>query len=168
MILYLTMIDDPEDKSKFEKIYYKYRKLIKYVANRMVMNESFVEDICSIVLIRIAENIHIINDANETKTKNLICILVRNATLDFIRSERHQNVHVPAELYSMSTSDDVVFDTVIERELFERIKNLPNVYRDVLNLRYYYGMSDKEIAKLLNITESTVRKRMQRVRDLLE
>ena len=39
---------------------------------------------------------------------------------------------------------------------------------NLLELRKNKNLTQQDMAKLLNITESTVRKRMQRVRDLLE
>ncbi|MBM6722656.1 hypothetical protein [Pseudoflavonifractor phocaeensis] len=44
MIVYLQMIDTPEDRSKFEQIYLEYRGLMFHVANEILHNEQDAED----------------------------------------------------------------------------------------------------------------------------
>ena len=44
MIIYLQMIDTPEDRSKFEQIYLEYRGLMFHVANEILHNEQDAED----------------------------------------------------------------------------------------------------------------------------
>ena len=46
--------------------------------------------------------------------------------------------------------------------------NLPNRYRKVLILYYYEGYKCNEIGNILRITESAVKKRLERGRKLLK
>lgn len=52
--------------------------------------------------------------------------------------------------------------------LSDAIKALPHKYRIVIHLYYYEGYSQKEIAKIINLTESAVATRLQRGRSLLK
>lgn len=52
--------------------------------------------------------------------------------------------------------------------LIEVINSLPPKYRIVIHLYYYEGYSQKEIAKIINLTESAVATRLQRGRKLLK
>ena len=49
-----------------------------------------------------------------------------------------------------------------------KIMLLPDIHRDILNLKIYYEYPDKEIADLLGISHQAVRKRLQRARMALE
>lgn len=51
--------------------------------------------------------------------------------------------------------------------LFEAINTLPEKYRIVIHLYYYEGYSQKEIARIIKLTESAVATRLQRGRSLL-
>ena len=53
-------------------------------------------------------------------------------------------------------------------EIEYAIEKLPSNYKIVIFLKYYNQMNSKEIASILNITEATVRKRLDRARRLLK
>lgn len=52
--------------------------------------------------------------------------------------------------------------------LYEAVGELPPKYRIVIHLFYYEGYSQKEIARIINLTESAVATRLQRGRSLLK
>lgn len=52
--------------------------------------------------------------------------------------------------------------------LTEIVNSLPDKYRTVIHLFYYEGYSHKEIAKILDITETAVATRLMRGRNLLK
>lgn len=52
--------------------------------------------------------------------------------------------------------------------VWEAVGSLPEKYRIVIHLFYYEGYSQKEISKILKITESAVSTRLQRGRNLLK
>jgi RNA polymerase sigma-70 factor (ECF subfamily) len=54
------------------------------------------------------------------------------------------------------------------QELFSEIMRLPPKYRVVVHLYYYEGYSVKEIAKIVNISESNVQIRLMRARNKLK
>lgn len=53
-------------------------------------------------------------------------------------------------------------------ELFELIMSLPSKYKVVMVLYYVEGYKAKEIAEIIDINEDTVRKRLQKGRELLK
>ena len=55
-----------------------------------------------------------------------------------------------------------------EKELVMSILKLPVIYREVLQYKYAVGVDNKQIADMLGITESTVRKRLERAKKMLK
>lgn len=55
-----------------------------------------------------------------------------------------------------------------DHETFELIMNLPAKYKIVMILYYVEGYKSKEIAEIIHISEDTVRKRLQKGRELLK
>lgn len=51
--------------------------------------------------------------------------------------------------------------------LWECVQNLPELYRGVVHLFYYEQYSIRDIGKILELTESTVKTRLSRARDML-
>ena len=71
---------------------------------------------------------------------------------------------VPLEDYIES----LVFKTPEEKNLFKEVMKLPEKYRRVIHLFYYEDYSVKEIAQILNLTESNIKVRLNRGRKLLK
>ena len=57
MMIYLQMIETPEEKSKFEQLYLEYRGLMFHVAYDILHNEHDAEDAVHQAFVKIAENI---------------------------------------------------------------------------------------------------------------
>ena len=71
---------------------------------------------------------------------------------------------VPLEDYIES----LVFKTPEEKNLFKEVMKLHEKYRIVIHLFYYEDYSVKEIAQILNLTESNIKVRLNRGRKLLK
>ena len=57
MIVYLSVLDSQEKKSKFEQIYLTYRKQMYYTAFQILQHDEDAEDAVHHAFIKIAENI---------------------------------------------------------------------------------------------------------------
>ena len=53
-------------------------------------------------------------------------------------------------------------------EIYEHLKQLPGKYRSVLVLHYLEGYNVREIAGMLRLTQSAIKMRLSRGRDLLK
>ena len=83
----------------------------------------------------------------------------KNISRSFFR--RHT---VPLEAY-METLE---FDSGESREIFREVMALPEKYRLVIHLYYYEDYSVAEIGEILGLTESNVKVRLSRGRQLLK
>ena len=168
---YLSLIDDEEDRAKFERIYEKYKAPMKRYAAKVINDEHFAEDIVQEAFIRVAMHIDGVEENNSHKTDAFIVIIVRNVCRDFLKKEKRQNVTyvedpdtqiLPKIKKAWFSFEELDFD-----ELVKTIKGFPKIYRDVLIFKFYQGFTDKEIADFLDISMPTVRKRIERARDML-
>lgn len=64
--------------------------------------------------------------------------------------------------------DQPVFDRPEEEALYQVVMSLPEQYRTVLDLFYYEELSTKEIAQLLDMSQSAVTTRLARARAYLK
>jgi len=62
---------------------------------------------------------------------------------------------------------DILINEENRKRLSELISELEVIYQDVLYLRYQMWMTHAEIAKLLSISENTVKIRLYRARKIL-
>lgn len=161
MFIYLAVIETPDDKSKFEKVYLQYRGLMYTVAYRILGNPSDAEDAVHNAFLKIAENIDKISDPGCAKTKNYVVIIAENKAIDlYRRNTRHNAIPI----------DEIPGAPVEPQDshgLAECILKLPPRYRQVILLKYYHGFSCREIARQLGITLSNAQKLDQRAKEKL-
>lgn len=165
--LYLSMVSTPEDREKVEKIYYEYRKFMKYVALGILASEDMAEDAVAEALLRVVENIDKVKTAVCDDTKAFVYIIVRNCALNIYNKNKNSACEYVDGFDNYSVYNTDMFDKVYLSELLRAVKNLPAIYRDALQLRVYYDMSFKEIASVMNVSEDAARKRVERARKML-
>ena len=74
---------------------------------------------------------------------------------------------------SFEDIDDIAYNNIDLLEnselhyIFSAIKALPDTYRDILQLKLYNDLADKDIAKIVNLSNAAVRKRIQRGKEIL-
>ena len=76
LMMHLSLIETQEDKSKFEELYYHYRKNMYLCAKRILKNEILAEDAVHDAFIRIIKYLKEIEDVRSDQTKNLIIVIV--------------------------------------------------------------------------------------------
>ena len=162
MMIYLQMIDAPEDRSKFEQIYMEYRSMMFHIANRILTNEQDAEDAVHEAFLKIAENIEKIGDPKCPKTQGYIVTIVENKAIDlYRRRKKRQVVELSEELPGVTALYEG------ESTLTACILKLPARYREVILLRYFQGYSVKEVAAILGLSLSAASKLDQRAKNRL-
>ena len=90
-------------------------------------------------------------------------------TINKCRSLRSSVWFQKTEPLNVSIADNSrVFEKELENDLFEYLKLLPQKYRLVIHLFYCEELSVKQIGKILNAGESTVRTWLTRARKILK
>ena len=97
--------------------------------------------------------------------------IVINVALDYVRTsdllKNAESIEAINET-SVENIDSSTIDKLSAEELMEIIGELPSGFRTVFNLFAIEGYSHKEIAEMLNITESTSRSQLTRAKQLLQ
>lgn len=88
MLIYLSMIDSLEGKQKFEVIYIKYRQLMFYVANKILMDAKDSEDVVHDSFLKVIEIIDKIIDPESPQTRALIVTITENKAIDLYRKHK--------------------------------------------------------------------------------
>ena len=68
MIMYMSLIDNEDDKIKFEDIYNKYKKMMFWIANQILKDERDIEEVVQDSFIKIIRNLDKIEKINSKKT----------------------------------------------------------------------------------------------------
>lgn len=167
LIFYLSLLDNDEEKSKFENLYYEYRSLMKYIAFGILKDDCLSEDAVHNAFLKLSGHLDKIDEINSDRTKGFIVKVVENISKDMYR-KRKKDSEIPLdESIYLSVSDDFSLASFGIELIVSKIETLPSIYSDVLVMKYLHELSNKEIANILNIKESTLRKRLERAKILL-
>ena len=72
LILYLSMLDSPEEKLRVEEIYHRYKKLIKYIAFTKLQDDLLSEDVLQEVMLRVIRHIQKLKGRDPEELKDFI------------------------------------------------------------------------------------------------
>lgn len=162
-MVFLLVIDEPEEKRKFVLIYEKYRYLLYKVVFDVLQDSYLAEDALQEAFWKIAKNMEKLGEIEALATKRYIITVAKGAAIDIYRKRKRQmreEIYVD-ELSSVAEPCSYM-ETDVDNAVLDILKNLPVKYRDVFLLKYSSNMENEEIARLLGITEETVRKRISR------
>ena len=161
LILYLQMLDTPEEKVRFEEIYLKYRSIMFHVADNILHNDQDAEDAVHNAFVRIIKKF---SRFQNTVVKDLapqVIVIARNEAISLQRKKKDT---VPLEDWdSFAETAESVSDYHALVEMFTR---LPLTYRAALEMKLL-GYSDGEIASKLGLSKTAVSTRISRGRQLL-
>jgi RNA polymerase sigma-70 factor (ECF subfamily) len=119
------------------------------------------EDLTSEVFIKVYKHREKINDI-EKSGKWLISI-ARNTLIDYFRKGKHEE---PCEGIEYEAEWDHGYEDVIVKDEFERLKDVFSILnraeKELINLRYHYGMKYKDIGLSMNITENAAKAKLAR------
>lgn len=88
MFIYLQMIETPEDRSKFEDLYLRYKNIMFFTANKILHNYHDAEDAVHAAFVKIAENIEKIEAPDSPKTRGYVVTIVEHAAIDLYRKHK--------------------------------------------------------------------------------
>ncbi len=91
-----------------------------------------------------------------------------NTCIDTYRKQKRRRTEDLDQAYNVQSIDADAVSQCSEREILEVIQELSPVYRTVFNLYAIEGYAHKEIAELLDITESTSRSNLVKARARLK
>lgn len=160
MMEVLNLIDDEVDKRKFEEMYEEYKNIIFWLALKYLNNRELAEDCLQEVFTYAAINFKKIDVENKKKTKSYLLTVTKGKAISIYRKEDLRKT-VSLDIEQVDVVDEEVFDNFDKFELSCAIDLLNDEYKSILYLKYTYGLTSKEISKMMGISDALVRKKLQ-------
>lgn len=167
MLIYLSMIEAPGDRSKFETIYKTYRQLMFYIANSILHDARDSEDVVHEAFLKIIEILDRIDAAECPQTKSLVVTVTERKAIDLYRRKRSKTFLPFQEEFANTAGPSKADAFVTKHAVAEAIASLPPKYREVLILKYSQGFSTEEVGEILSMSPENVKKTIQRARKKL-
>ena len=157
----LALLENPEDKLRFEEFYNKFYNTVYFIAKDHLRTHQAAEDCAQEIMIRFAKDFHNIKqDFDDKRFKNYVRVVAKGISVDMYRKEKkHIENIVDADLTEFNTlsGDEFNFcDTILVKQALDA---MPDIYKYVFHLKYFFGYSGAEISAKIGISENAVRQR---------
>lgn len=140
--------------------------MLMTVCRRYVVDEASAKDILQESFIKIFTNIDKYKPVGSFEAW-MRTITIRSA-LYWLKKHGKKETEKIETNHQLQTAKPEILDRFDAEEIIELIRELPVGFRTVFNLNIIEGYNHNEIAKMLNITESTSRSQLTRARKLLQ
>jgi RNA polymerase sigma-70 factor, ECF subfamily len=150
-----------------ESIYRQYESLLRAVILGVIRDEADVENVLHDVLLQVWEQSHRYNP-NEKGLRGLLVTLARRRSLDRLRRRAayrrateslKSDTGNPLTLEVAPTTNQVEVND-LSKLLKRAIQVLPEAQKEVIDLAFFKGMSQREIASKKQISLGTVKTRL--------
>ncbi|MEN2768072.1 RNA polymerase sigma factor SigZ [Ornithinibacillus xuwenensis] len=145
-------------------IWIEFHDPLKRFVLKRVSDQYIAEDIVQDVFIKISKSIHTLKD--EEKISSWIYNITRNTIIDYYRKKKHTE-ELPYDLVAESEEDDTLTKE-LSRCIGSFINELPEKYKEAIELSEINGMSQIELSNYLGISFSGAKSRVQRGRQKLK
>lgn len=169
--MYFQIIESPDDRTKFEKLYTTYLKKMQYVAESILKDSNEAENVVHDTFLAIIDNLGNINENDCHKTWNYIVTILKNKCFNVLQKNK-KTVYSDDSLVfkdqEQSSNEEIVIKKELTEFLITLIRTMNYPYKEVIYLRYYNGMNLKEIAEVLQISYDNTRQIFVRAKKLLK
>ena len=146
-----------------ERIYKQYVTAMYNRIIRMVPNSQEAEDLVQETFVKVFDKIGTFR--GDSTLGSWIKRIAINTTLSHIRRKKNTIWEpLPEEVEEMPSKTEISYSV---KDIHQAIKSLPTGARLVFNLFVLEGMSHKEVAKDLGISESTSKTQLRRAKMLI-
>lgn len=154
------------EKAAQKALYDKYAGKMFALCMRYARHKLEAEDIMQEGFIKVFNNLHTFR-AEGSLEGWIRKIMVHSAIKNYHRSS-FQKESIGLENYPEDSMVPQAYGDLNREELLNLIKDLPEGYRVVFNMYAIEGFKHKEIARMLDIGESTSRSQLVKARKLLQ
>ena len=144
-------------------------RIFNYIL-RIIKNEDIANDIFQETFVKAIQTIRQGRYTENGKFPAWISRIAHNLIIDYYRQEKSENLQSSDLddvdiLNRKELCEDTIEDIIISEQIREDVRllidSLPSLQREVLIMRYYQGLSFKEIAEATNVSINTALGRMR-------
>ena len=170
LMLCLAAIDSEEDRKSFEEIYHAHKNTLYAHAFSILKDVPSAEDAVQDCFVALARNFSKTYQMDCNQIRSYLIIITRNAAYK-IYNKRKKEISTEDIYMDREDTSDMTLDTEnreLRKKLFDMIGQLDSKYGDVIMLKYYCDMHDKDIAQALDISVENVKVRLYRAKSMLK
>lgn len=165
LVFYLSLLETEEDRALFETYFLQMEENALKITRRILNSQSLAEDAAQNGWMNLIKNFDRFVNINLQERPAYIVTIMKNAALDVLRKEKR---FVSLEEWDGPMEFAPISEETSYRALVEIIKQLPEPHRTLLERSSILNQTNREIARELEVSESTVSRRLDKARALLK
>ena len=154
-------------KRSKEEIYYKYADYMMLLCLRYLENKEDAEEVMHNGFLKVFKNLTKFKELHKNSFRAWLKKIMINECLMHIRKKNGFNVISLDDINVSSGSEEIIKNQDSEH-LLKLLSELPVGYKTVFNMYVIEGYKHNEIAKMLDISESTSRTQLLKARRQLQ
>lgn len=162
-------------ETDYQMIYKMFHQKVYRTAYFVVKDAHLAHDVLQETFLKAFKKLDTLSDLENLGA--WLGVIATRTAIDTIRKNNNWNGIPTEDVLLMSklsvqeittTVEDVVEHHMLEKELLSKIQELKPEHREILVLKYYYDLTDQEIASSLEINIGTVKSRHHRAKEKLQ
>lgn len=160
------------DEKAFSELYNNYYKLIRYIIFNIVKNDEITADLVSVTFTKAFKRLDYFVDS--VSFEAWLKTIAVNTVIDHIRKEKNLQSNLSIDddnnVQLEATDNDPETDFIKSESveiLRKALLRLRSKYRNLLELRYFKGLSYEELSAELNIPVGTVKSDLNKAKHRL-
>ena len=169
----ILAIENESDRAFMENLYRRHYPLMYRKALAMTRSAADAEDVVEAAILRLIDRIELLRACKPMSLRSYLLSCVKNAAIDKLRRDNTQF----KRLYTFDDSQDKLNAVPDGAEvdagllhaaqvdaIMDALARLPDRERELLRMKYYEELSDREIAATLGLNPSSIRTYLLRAR----
>lgn len=149
------------DERALAELYDRYAPLLYSLAARMVGEGETAEEVLQDVFLSVWRSAGSW-DASRSSLRAWLVAITRHRAIDALRRRERPAVPLAADLPSGAVGpDEAALSAVLSQEVRAALAELPPEFRQVLDTVYFAGLTHREAAEWLGISQGTVKSRLR-------
>ena len=157
------------DHEKLLRLYDIYEQPMYRIAFAVLGNSDAAEDAVSDAFLRLIRHIRHIGEPDSPKTKAYIVKVIRSTSIEQYRKRRRRSeLPIDDSILQIPDSGSDVEREVLGKDTADILQKLSDDDRRLVELRCLNGLSWRETADMLSLSETAARKRFERIKKRLK
>ncbi|KMY51146.1 sigma-70 family RNA polymerase sigma factor [Peribacillus loiseleuriae] len=159
-----------EEDALLDEIMTVYGQDILQLVYSYVKNLPLAEDLTQEIFVKCYQALP--RYRGQAKIRTWLWRIAINHCKDYLKSWYYHQVELDAENHAAFQAVDHVEQDIIQKDedqvLADAVMNLPVKYREVIYLYYFQELTIKELAEMTRNSQSTIKTRMRRAKQILK
>ena len=159
--IYFSILETEKERNRLSELYNEHKLTLFLCAKKILNNNEMAEDAVHSAFLSIIENKKKYFELDGRNFLYLAVLIVKNKCIDILRKQNKYSstpldeLEIYVESGGKSVEEQAMFNSEYEA-VRGHLKAIDVISKQVLVMKYYYGMSYKEISEELGLTQKQI------------